>query len=312
MDKFSIKKQVLNEINETRQNNIFKKDMLILDLLENKDFKQAYNKKQELIVEIGKLEHKGLDSSKLRKELENAESNLQEVIKNLGLTQEIFNVQYDCKTCNDTGFVNNIMCKCFKDKLNQKLLQESGLNFKQLPSFENVDFSIFGNNEKNMKTFYDKMKKFSQSASPSVKNNILIYGHTGVGKTYLVECMANNAINNQVYTVYVSAYELSRDFLKHAFAKLEEKNAILEKYLDAEILIIDDLGSETVYNNITEEYMYLIINERQFKNKKTVITTNITLQQIRDIYGERVFSRIADNRNSYLIEMKNKDLRLKI
>ena len=80
--------------------------------------------------------------------------------------------------------------------------------------------------------------------------------------------------------------------------------------VNCDVLFLDDLGSENKIKNVTNEYLYLVLNERMLNHKKTVITTNLNLAQIQDVYGERIFSRLMHKKHSLKIKMEGKDLRV--
>jgi DNA replication protein DnaC len=144
------------------------------------------------------------------------------------------------------------------------------------------------------------------------KNIIYLSGQTGTGKTYLSTCMANELIKLGKLVLLTSSFKLNQDFIKsYACKDLETKNNILSKYLDVEVLFIDDLGTELRQPNITGNYLYHIINERRLNKKPTVITTNLNLEDLRDYYDERIFSRIVDKTNAICIYLEGKDLRIK-
>ena len=92
---------------------------------------------------------------------------------------------------------------------------------------------------------------------------------------------------------------------------IEEKEYMLDPYINTDILFLDDLGSENKINNVTNEYLYLIINERMQNGKKTVITTNLDFAQIQESYGERIFSRLMHKQQSLKIYFDGRDLRIK-
>ena len=110
---------------------------------------------------------------------------------------------------------------------------------------------------------------------------------------------------------YTTSFNFNQDMLKYHCARLEEKEEILSPYLSSEILFIDDLGTENKINKVTNEYLYLVINDRMMNHKKTVITTNLDFGQIQDSYGERIFSRFAHKKQSLKIVFPGKDLRVK-
>ena len=130
--------------------------------------------------------------------------------------------------------------------------------------------------------------------------------------TNLTGCMTTYAIETGAVVKFTTAFNLNQDMLKYHCAKLEDKNDIMEPYLTADILFVDDLGSENKIQNVTNEYLYLIINERMAGHKKTVITTNFEdFEQIQDVYGERVFSRLMHKQQSVKIKFNGTDLRIK-
>ena len=92
---------------------------------------------------------------------------------------------------------------------------------------------------------------------------------------------------------------------------MEEKEEILIPYINSDIVFIDDLGTENKINNVTNEYLYLIINDRMQSHKKTIITTNLGFEQIQATYGERIFSRLMHKKYSRKINFPGTDLRVK-
>ena len=110
---------------------------------------------------------------------------------------------------------------------------------------------------------------------------------------------------------FVTAFNFNQDMLKYHCASLDEKSVIMEDYLDAEILFIDDLGTENKINNITVEYLYSVINDRLVNHKKTVISTNLDFAQIQNEYGERLFSRLSHKKQGIRINFEGCDLRRK-
>ena len=265
----------------------------------DKEFKTLYEKYQTLMIENAK---NGKDENE---ETIKIKALLDERAKKIGLT---FTPQYTCPICQDNGRINGDYCVCLKKEINNILIKESG--FTRLEKFENARFDIFDQPEK-MKKLYSKMKEWCHSDFK--KNIIYIAGETGVGKTHLMSCIANELINQNKICTLTSSFAMNQDFVKsYAYRNTDEGYDILDKYLEADILFIDDLGTELRRQDVTNNYLYLVINERKMKNKPTVITSNLTLEDVRDYYDERVFSRIVDRDTSVCIYLTGNDLRLKI
>ncbi len=205
---------------------------------------------------------------------------------------------YNCKICKDQGIIEGKYCKCLKKEISNVLLKDSG--FEKLEDFDKA-IETSGN----LSPYFKKMQEWCNSKFS--KNLVYIAGPTGVGKTYLLRCMAKELIEHGYLIKIVTAFKLNQDF-KEFNKNLNDE--ILNSYIESEILFIDDLGTEPVYKNITIECLYLIINERKMRKLPTVITSNLDLSDIRDIYDERIYSRIADRETSITIYLNGEDKRL--
>ncbi len=293
--------EALEIIGTRHTENEIKAKQNMLDALQIPQFRAAYEKFSE--AKISKAKSLAFDLNDTSN-FENCKKNLENVMKNFKISG-IF-PKYSCKKCDDTGFVNGKYCDCLKKEITLLLLKQSG--FQKLESFDKTDFSIFDNKEQTKK-IYSLMQKWC--LSPTQKTTIFLCGHAGTGKTYLTKCMANELIHHGVITQIVSAFALNQKFLSIHIAKEQEKNTLIQEIMDVEALIIDDLGTEPILNNVTKQYLELIINERQMKGLRTVITSNLYPDDIMTRYDERIFSRLMDKEKAIVLEMNGKDLRLK-
>jgi DNA replication protein DnaC len=120
-------------------------------------------------------------------------------------------------------------------------------------------------------------------------------GNTGVGKTFLANCIAKELLDRGYTVIYLTAFRLFDILEKNKFGRDEETaytaSNQFEYILDCDLLIIDDLGTE-LNNSFTSSQLYLIINERLLKQKSTIISTNLSYDNINANYGERVYSRL--------------------
>ena len=214
---------------------------------------------------------------------------------------------YSCKKCSDSGFVDGKYCSCLIKEVNNILIKESG--FEKLEDFKDVKFDIFEDKEY-MQSLYQKMQKWCHSNFE--KNIIFISGNTGVGKSHLTRCMANELINENYVVLFTTSFAMHQDFVKsHMTRDLELKNSLLDRYLNADILFIDDLGTELRNPLITINYLYHVINERKINKRPTIITSNLDLYDLQDYYDERISSRIIDKQSSICLSIQGEDLRLK-
>lgn len=277
--------------------------------LAHPEIKQVDSRRRELIMLVAMAEFENKDASALRAELKQAEQQENALLKKLNLTINSFLPQTFCQTCNDSGFYNGSICSCAKTVASKLLLQKSGYN-RPLATFAQSDFSLFGENKPEIESIYKKMQLWVTKPNSDVRT-ILLYGQTGTGKTFLTECMASALIELGNYVYITTSFNLVQNCLKYHTAFAEDKKGLLEPFLESDVLFIDDLGTEPMLKNVTHEYLLMILNERMSNNKRTVISTNLLLDQIEQRFDERLFSRIFNKRSGIALRMEGGDLRLK-
>lgn len=211
-------------------------------------------------------------------------------------------LQFKCKLCNDQGFIENGKpCKCFKQKLIdraykmyalQEVLERENFSVFDLERFSNEPFEgeEFTPKE-NMALILAASEKFVTTFETN-EDNLIFYGITGQGKTFLCNCMAKALLDKGHTVLYQTAFQLTKSLEKARFSNDEAtKNAMDEMLFDSDLLIIDDLGTELV-NTFTNLELFNVINTRLLAKKKTIISTNLTPVQLKEIYSERIASRL--------------------
>jgi len=266
----------------------------VAPLYADKEYVSLEKEQTRLLIENAKKEALG------EKPDTNREKELIETLKQIKTKHNLQNVkiEYSCHLCHDEGYVNGQMCKCLKKEISKLLMQDSG--FDKLENFKECT-KTSGQEE-----VYKKMQEWCNKSS--AKNLIYIAGPTGVGKTVILRCMANEFIENGRVVKITTAFNMNQDFKEFSKTRNEE---LLNKYLSPEILFVDDLGTEPKYDGVTIECLYLLINERKMKNLSTIITSNLDLADLRDRYDERISSRIMDRNSSINIYLNGEDKRIK-
>lgn len=304
--------KILREISDNRQFAINKANNNIQTCMQNKDYSDLEYKIRSLSFEIAKKEIENKDTSKEVKELSLLQTSQDKLLKKFGFTKADLTPQYNCKKCNDTGYYNGKICDCVVSRYNDLVKQMSSYSNIVDFTFDDFDANIFLDNEirEKMVKLYSSSKKFCDNFPNTNKTNLVFLGPTGVGKTYLVSAIANSLIQKHQLVNYLTAFELNQMFLRYHIADINSKTSILENLINCDLLVIDDLGTEPMLNNVTREYLFLLLNERSIRNKHIIISTNLSIDGLLDRYGERIFSRLADKRKSQIIQINNVDLRL--
>ena len=274
----------------------------ISGLRENQEFNSLYStytKKQLELAKTNLLE----ESLKLKHDIDDLKVKINNFLALRNIDQSKLKPKYDCEICNDTGVAGGRICKCLMKELNLQI---------SLKSSSQTAFKSFNNCNKEIMDDVDIkacewLKTWCARYPNITKTNINIIGGAGSGKTFLIECVANELINKNVAVCYKTAFELNE------LARLYHigKSYDFSDCLNAEVLLVDDLGTEPILKNVTKEYLYNLINIRQINNRPTFITTNLSFDNILDRYDERIFSRLANKNLSSIIQLVSKDKRLK-
>lgn len=292
-----------------RTNAIIKSNNMLKNLMLDKTYADYEIEKRKLIVELTKTELGSKQEKDLRKQLETVVKKQDDRLKTLGVKKEDISPKFECKKCNDMGYVGTQMCECLKKNIQSRLLEESGLKNVVLHSFSESDKNILAQNETLQKAHKIGIE-FANNFPQNKFKNLVFVGNVGKGKTFLAECIANQVMRNGFYVVYVTSFELNNLVVKTMDLFSENREEILSPLLECDLLIIDDLGTEPVYKKFSIDNLYTIINQRQLHNLSTIISTNLSPQMIRDNYGDRLFSRIFNKQNTIAILFDGKDLRI--
>ena len=239
-----------------------------------------------------------------------------EVLSAAGFTPDDLKPRYECDQCQDTGYIGSEMCRCLRERVTEILYDQS--NIKEILKEENFDtFSLryypegqpLAVAEQALHTARSFVDDFSVSSE-----NLFITGGTGVGKTFLTNCIAKDLIDRGFFVVYLSAVRLFDILSDATFGSRKDgtegtsRESFKKIIYDCDLLVIDDLGTEMV-NSFTGTQLFDCINERLLGKKHTIISTNLSLKQIQENYSERLFSRIV---NRYtLIKLYGDDIRMK-
>ena len=243
--------------------------------------------------------------SSLKEELALLRASKKKLLTSAGYPENYLEPVYECPDCKDTGYIGNVKCRCFKRAITKLLYEQS--NLKGILESENFDtfcLDYYSDRQVDPKTgktsraimehAYQTCKNFVQNFGHT-SDNIFLYGDVGVGKTFLSHCIAKELMDSAYSVIYFTAAGLFDILAENTFGKRQDKDSdVFEHIYDCDLLIIDDLGTE-LPNSFTVSQLFICLNERILRQKSTIISTNLALEDIKSIYSERTFSRISSN-----------------
>ena len=226
----------------------------------------------------------------------------EKLLESHGYSKDYLENVYNCKVCKDTGYVKGKMCECAKKEMQKYMFDFSNI----APSLANISLEDFvldyypetadeqGNIPKEkMKFILLKSKEFINDFDKKDVKSLFFFGSTGLGKTFLSAAIAKKIAEKGFSVLYYSAKQLLSMMTDFDFGRIPEKKQICESIFSADLLIIDDLGSEqqTAYSTAA---LFDIINTRSLNGKKMIINTNLAAKDLHTLYSDRIFSRLNE------------------
>lgn len=239
----------------------------------------------------------------------------EKILKENKIPDNYLEPKYECSICKDTGYIQNensasILCSCLKQKLLDISYNKSNISNLGKENFDTFRLEIFSDKpepekyclnispRQNMLAIKEKCIEFIENFDNSEYHNLLFTGNTGLGKTFMSNCIANELIKKGKNVLYQTAPVLLETVIDNKMNKYKNSSQddFYKNVLEADLLIIDDLGTECL-NSMKLSELFTILNTRllNLNNKvtKTIISTNLNINNIFKSYEERIGSRIA-------------------
>ncbi len=241
-------------------------------------------------------------------------------LKALGLPEDYLQMRYRCDICQDRGYIGDAGrrdCECFRARLDEERRRRARLDMAGDDTFERFDEGVFtaeplpglGYSQREfMCRARDICARYCEAFPGNRRRNLVLTGAPGLGKTFLLNCMANRLYARGVAVSYLTAYRMLGAMRESVMGVDEQPFQLM---LGAELLIIDDLGSEPVYRNITIEMLFTLLNERMRARAHTLIATNLTPPQLLERYGDRVASRLLNTEDTAVLGFVGADVRVR-
>ncbi len=263
-------------------------------------------------VEYGKRMLSGDDDalSGLKAALQDLSERKKRLLISAGFPADYLEPVYDCPDCKDTGYKNGEKCRCFKQQMISLLYEQSNIhklleteNFSRL-SYEYYSGEDLAAFERAVSICRSFINEFDQKYA-----NLFFYGTVGCGKSFLSCCVAKELIEAGHSVIYFSAIGLFEFLSRYSFDHKNKENLYnaFEDLYNCDLVIIDDLGTEITNSFVTSE-LFSCLNERHIRKRSTIISTNLSLGELRDRYSDRIFSRISSNYE--VCKLSGQDIRM--
>ncbi len=219
----------------------------------------------------------------------------QALLEEFGFPEDYLAPIWSCPVCKDTGYVEGKKCKCLTQAINRVLYEQSNLDHVLAEeNFDNLSYEYYNDSDmEEMRRIIGVCKDFADRFDEEY-TNLLLCGDVGVGKTYLTNCIASQLLETGHSVIYFTAFQLFDMLAKYTFRSYdadEVVRSVQEDIFTCDLLVIDDLGTEMT-NSFVSGQLFRIVNERHLRKKSTLISTNLSLEDLIEKYSERTFSRI--------------------
>ena len=250
-------------------------------------------------------------TSQLKKALADLRREKKELLKSANFPQNYLDERFTCKKCSDKGVVDNTYCECRKELVRRITYKLSGLDEVKLNEFDKFKIEYYGEDikERGVSARRNAMH-ILETGINFEKGNLLFYGRAGLGKTFVSSCIAKKHMQAGKLVCYMSAPQMFGMLDDHKFGR--DTSAKTKQRIDmiyqADLLIIDDLGTE-FRTALTDTHLFDIINSRLMRSASVIINTNLNMGEIKDVYSERISSRLAGEYK--LLKFFGEDIRLR-
>lgn len=273
-------------------------------------------KRREDILQGLRLAMQGIRPEGIPERTRDINGRIAQLLVESGLSEDYLDPVTQCEVCQDTGYVGQApktLCACVNKRYHALLSGDADSALD--PSFERFDLGVFpqkaldsqGTTQRMLMTVLKKNCERFADEVPGGKLNLLLYGPSGLGKTYLLRAIATRVRERGILTLTMNANALLNHIRQAYFARGEEVD---QPYYSVPLLLIDDLGTEPLWENITLEQLFALLEHRIQNRLQTVISTNLPLEQLRERYTRRIYSRLLDQSLSLALQFQGQDVRL--
>lgn len=253
----------------------------------------------------------------LKDQLAKARKKREALLQAAGFSPEDLSPVYECPDCQDTGYIGSKRCHCLKQAAIDLVYTQSNIKaILEAENFNTLTFDYYADAPVDPATGRSPLDnaRLAVAACHSFVEqfdhtfeNLFFYGSTGVGKTFLSNCVAKELLDSGHSVLYFTSFQLFNILEKSKFHQDADARQQEDDLFTCDLLIIDDLGAELT-NSFSVSQLFLCLNERLLRKRSTIISSNLDLDKLFETYSERNFSRIISN--YMLLKLTGADIRL--
>ena len=276
------------------------------------------SRREEMIFgTVRKIFSGDTDAANLTEQMEELNRGIRSLLRQNGLPEDYLAPVYRCEKCRDTGYRGDLIrepCECLTALYQKKIRESIGLQNGKPETFETFDEELIpdtpdpatGISQRKQTVFVRNVcEKWADSYPDTEIRDLLLTGQSGLGKTFLLHAMVHRLIARGHNVLMVSAYH----FLQMARKSYFDAENGVQELMEVPVLMLDDLGSEPMMQNVTIEQLFHLLNERQARNLCTIISTNLSLEELRKRYTERIVSRLNHPKRCMILTLDGQNLR---
>lgn len=286
-----------------RQENLFQKIPLLQELHKEHSALQAS-------FALAKIKGASEKAQALEQKIERCLLEQKEILQQNGYAENYLDIWYDCPNCKDYGFIDGKPCICYQRMKNLSIGQHAAKVIQE-SCFDNFDLDIFpekSGQRKQMQLLARTCYSYAENYPNNEKPNLLLLGKSGLGKSFLLNCVANHIESRGYVVMRITGNRFSSIVLNESIGK--RNNLPFKQLCQAAFLVFDDLGSDPHVNEIVAQHFYALLEERIDFGRPWAIASNLESKELKERYGERTFSRLYDTNNTNAFELLGKDIRL--
>lgn len=245
----------------------------------------------------------GRDRTEANAALNEAKRKLAELLAASGRPADALEPRFTCKLCQDTGVVNGRTCQCVHRVMQQLRRTEiEGLSSLSISSFDTMKLDYYpsvidASTGINVRTYMGQLlsglKEYAEDFVPTESESLMLIGNAGLGKTHAALAIAGIVLNKDYDVIYVSSPDFFNKIEASRFDSGSDAETLLQTATNADLLIIDDLGTEFVTPYFITTF-YSLLNNRLGAHLPTIVTTNITEgSMLEKRYTEKISSRLS-------------------